>query len=981
MEYIKQRLNIPRKEIESKKAAIRAIYDSGYESTLVEQSIISEERLRRLDEKVENINQENIIDAEKNNRILRIHAMLYRIDYSKKYGNGIKKERDENGDRVLEKQIENRLADLKKENPEVYEEAFARYSSNEDIDIYTEVLTEKIVLEKLEKYDPNREFKHKWGNLSSKLYTTMFARDGLNSVNENVRKKCIEKLIEMYPSLETTLEIEKVYAGELDAIDRFRENIFELCQLEFEELPVMKKMRSDSAFETETKGYIGRFVNGVVFSMGIGGNKYENNKYYQLLTDKDTKEQVEKRREDKYNKLLREKLYDRYKFEIDKLKYPEEYGKEGLENTEIVRLLSTSIACYLDFKDDEDKNKVNETKTLKRIFVKYIPNAFDKNGILDESKLMSEYETFAKSMLIYQENDWYKIDEVRKKFRDDSQNTISEIKLGENPRKAYDEVSIKLKKMKAIGYATERQLDSLKLAKFLKNHMPDFEQSAEMLELLDKIESKNKSCIDRILITNRNNFEETEYKPLEDEVKSKLDFIEKNEFSDNKFSQIIRKGKSIILEYNLNNLDEKLVNVDRVEDEETKKNILKMYLGIKEDIDDEVVQTDLYATYDKRLKDYLKKISPDIVNENGEVDRKKLLEEYNNIFGTDEKNVKNLYKKYENELVFEFVEEYTTHITKGMNNGKIKWNFSDKIFKEEESVINAEIKRAKGIDSIENQLENINFLYLDVRKQIDFSESKEVEEDLVKRLIIVLNAYENENLDRQYLNKEEIKINSIKSKALDMARKTASNMFLDITKEDGSIDLEKFEKKAYTYFKEKNPSFIEGISDPSQLVEKIKIENEEHKVLMQGPSKFRSAREKVNKSLTIAEEMQEFGEKALKENQTSIAYIVNVLRKTGQKLDKGHILNRFEIRFAEKIKFISPDILAQTEKMSVSDSLIEELQDITAVKFFEKYDQKDSWEYETDKANKMKNIMMTYSIINSAEKRPDYPQDILERAK
>ena len=127
--------------------------------------------------------------------------------------------------------------------------------------------------------------------------------------------------------------------------------------------------------------------------------------------------------------------------------------------------------------------------------------------------------------------------------------------------------------------------------------------------------------------------------------------------------------------------------------------------------------------------------------------------------------------------------------------------------------------------------------------------------------------------------------------------------------------------------------------------------------------------------------MQEFGEKALKENQTSIAYIVNVLRKTGQKLDKGHILNRFEIRFAEKIKFISPDILAQTEKMSVSDSLIEELQDITAVKFFEKYDQKDSWEYETDKANKMKNIMMTYSIINSAEKRPDYPQDILERAK
>ena len=963
-------------------------------------------KLKMIEERVEQVTAKGTLtseEIEKKKKTLSEENERYKeensIIYSLQFGLAVLERARENKQDIYENInardffVKNAFRKMKETYPEHINIAMESYSKNEEMDIYIDVIKDDFIKKRLD--EPldglNEKRRH-----SLTFQKVAYALNGLKSDSIEVRNKSSEFLIEKYGDKIKNANINLVTAKEDNKWGTLVGIVLNDSLIEFDDMLSQRNITESSEFERFITKNLEAEMNG--FIVGLSTAKEDiRRKNFELINSKEFKDEVSRRRDEKYSDFFNRKMFSLYKAEVEKHKYNEEYKSENFSDLDKAKYLRATIGMITLYSESPKKFEKDYVAKLKTVLIRYLPEAFDYKGEVDFDHIENYYNNFLQEHEL--NSDELSIDDQMDNFSVEIEKGIKEAELGTNPIKKFEKAELKDRNVFVLEKATEQIIEYMKLVKYIRMNLNENSPNNEAIyKVLDNIEKHNVSNLNARLnaLENKEYTDDFKFSDFRQRIDDKVEKIQVRKCDDDKYYQIRRNTIKIFTEQTLKNFEENFGSLDKIEDVEAQKNIISVYLAIKEDIRDEIPQREKYEEIERNLKKYLHKVSPKLLNENNEINNEEMLNMYNNLFGVDEKNIENVSNICENDMLLDFLDNFSKQ---RVGNRSFPVDLLSGELWSEENYINGKLKEIRDKKYIIEDISLITDMYNGIARQyaLDFKENEEI--DLIKNLTVVINTLEGKNYSRQFANKNSSEMQELQRKMLDDATLNIKKYFSDVEKDDGTIDVEKLNEEVRMYLKIKAPEYCEktGLGDSldtDTFIGMIAIEQQkksiDQEIVQKSLEKKGIEPVDENKSKKLEDLIDELrlsvanSEKRRNEEEFQNVFVLNVIKQIASnfEVNADGKNKRIEQYYREKVSWTDSKIQEEVNGIVIQESVIEQLSFVSADKAMEKV-KKDFEEKKVDGQNidSKQMIELAYIAIKMYEKNGRDSNELLEGTK
>ena len=618
---------------------------------------------------------------------------------------------------------------------------------------------------------------------------------------------------------------------------------------------------------------------------------------------------------EKYKKLVENgiKEYDTKFFETKKLEYlireikihakvvdEKQYKKEkniDIEQTnkidendvvfakkliEAAKMLSGKKASAID-------------RMVREYLVDYIPEAFDKDGNIIIDEIDEHYEKFLYKNGISEDRIPPIVEKIEKDIDIAFNDEIEKHKITTDVVSQAMEAEAKIRKDLGFETRLEQIEDTVMFTNYIlskkdglsKESQEELEGHVKAIgEILDKQHRSTLECAKKTgadLIGEHENYDKNR-------VKSKFVYLEKE------------ARRVVATERVAEKLDRfkqtKIINpylTDEI------KGILGTYMGILNDYKNEELKVDEYNSLMGNLKTLIQKVDPRLVDKDGNIDEDKVLDKYNEVYGTDYKDIDSVSKYEETELLM----RYTRRLSKEMGTQNLTYR---NIIYDNDLYVNSKIHE-KLQEDVHLNTETTNRLISDVWSFVSVDVKRQLTADemlnYIKNLALIEGLYGKKDLNKKGLSYEANIVQELQKKTLGIARIKLAEIFPEVAREKDTFDITKLEESLREYLIQNDPELRDQAIKDGNVLKLITKDKETNSILFMGPAP------KQKTTVQLLEEANavlkgEEKEKTYEDNVLIASMTIKLLGEIGKPEMGDRLLGRLtrNMSDSEKDKFV-----------------------------------------------------------------------------
>ena len=858
--------------------------------------------------------KEEIIDVEEQRRIIDDYGKkqrdIFMIQISTNLINRYKKSNDIYGTKGTKTFVERAEQAIKEKNPQYYEEAIDTNMNNDYVDVYMNILKDRMIKERLRKWkEKNTDLEKENYFYAEEAVDLVFIFEGTKSKDEHFRKECYEVLLNKFSNIKSRFDINELVNGKNEQVTTFSESMYQEFLFEFGNISIFEKLKSGENLENYSRYLVENNIRGKILKGAIG-DENDRDEVYSIFNNKEFNEEAKRRIEERQKDIIEKNLLQDFLIQINDLKNIRDFEPDKFNEYYKLELISKSVTALLLYKDvPGDKQQTFIENTLKGVLVDYLPEIFNHDGTLkDDDKISEAYEEYLNSRNIAKV---FTVDDVFDEMHSKVESRIN----GESSKGILlEETEAKLHKTNSeIGkdMAMASLLDNLKLVETLKEYVNENIKDEELLikfnEHIDGIDTRTIKKIDglgdSIAKSRKKDGMINDISSYKESINNKVSNIRKRNFKKDKLYHVLKQGKEFIV----NNKIEKIktnIGENSFVDDATKKEILKTYFSFKEELD-----FSHKPKISKELNELLSFVNPDFKKDE-DIQEERVLEEYNRLFNTNEKNCDNLILKYGNELILDFVVAIDDQFS--LRKSNIDLDLQKIVLNNTDSYVKSKLDEEAERKQLDTELVLMSLCQAGMEEINEGNASQAREEETLKNLVVLAYLTENKEYNALTFIKRKEETKEIEKQMSQLVSSALQVIFPETIKEDGKIDFDKLDDAMKGYFEKRNKDYLWNFEAGDDLGSRIIQEYYENENPLESISGIR---------------MKEI-EMLFQYSENNINYDETIYIEAGEKIRQQIEKSQLEVAIAQDE--IEPIVGAFGEEMKVVDPgerLAEEIAD------------------------------------------------------